>query len=237
MLYAILSDIHANLDALNVVLDDIDQRKPDRTICLGDIVGYCADPAEAIQKSRTFNVTLMGNHDFAVNDRTLIEKFNFHARLAIEWTIDRLTEDEKKYLSGLPYSHEENDMTFVHATPRNPEGWGYLANIDDALDAFNYFETPLCFIGHTHYPVIVSDKGMIISDRRFTFKKNMRYIVNIGSVGQPRDGNPKACYVLYDSDEGTLEYVRLKYAVESTQAHMLKARFPQFLINRLSEGR
>lgn len=237
MVYALISDIHANLNALNAVLDDIDLRKPDRVICLGDLVGYCSEPAEVIEKVKRADVVLMGNHDCAVNTRALIEKFNFHARLAMEWTLERLTEAEKKYLAGLPYSHKENDLTFVHATPREPELWHYVMNIDDALDAFNYFSTRLCFIAHTHAPLIVSDKGEVFYDRRFTFKDDTRYLVNVGSVGQPRDGNPKACYVVLDTESLSIEFVRLRYPVESTQASMVRARFPQFLISRLSEGR
>ncbi len=237
MIYAIISDIHANAAALDAVMSDIERRNPDRKICLGDIVGYCADPIETIERIRTFDIILMGNHDFAVNDKPIIEKFNFHARLAIEWTIKQLSIENKEYLSKLPYNHIEEDMTFVHATPRNPEGWGYILNIDDALDAFNYFGTKVCFIGHTHHPIVVTDRGHIITDKKIAFKDDMRYLVNIGSVGQPRDGNPKACYVLYDSEEQTIEYVRIKYNIESTQTRMIKARFQPFLIHRLSEGR
>jgi len=237
MVYAIISDIHANAAALDAVLSDIARRNPDRRICLGDIVGYCADPLETIAKVKAFDVILMGNHDYAVNDKALIDKFNFHARLAIEWTIEQLPDADKQYLAKLPYTHMEGDSTFVHATPRNPEGWGYILNIDDALDAFNYFETRVAFIGHTHHPVVVTDRGHIITDKKITFKENTRYLVNIGSVGQPRDGNPKACYVLYDSDEQTMEYVRVKYSIETTQARMVKAKFQPFLIHRLSEGR
>ena len=124
------------------------------------------------------------------------------------------------------------------AQPRlGPAVLGLFDHLDDALDAFNYFDTQVCFIGHTHYPVIVSDKGLIVSDRKFTFKNTSRYIVNVGSVGQPRDINPKACYVLYDASEKTVEYVRVSYDINATQVHMTKAKFPPFLITRLSEGR
>ena len=237
MVYAIISDIHANLEALKVVLADIKTRNPDRKICLGDMVGYCAAPSESLELIKDFNVILMGNHDYAVIDSSLVEKFNFHARLAMEWTISHLSPEEKTALSKLQYIHQENSITFVHATPRNPEGWGYIMNIDDAMDAFNYFDSQLCFIGHTHYPVIVSDRGEIIADRKITFDAKSKYVVNIGSVGQPRDGDNRTCYVIYDSDAHTLEYVRLQYNIQATQKKMSKVNFPQFLINRLSEGR
>jgi hypothetical protein len=144
MIYAIISDIHANLEALQAVLADIKKRKIHRKICLGDIVGYCAAPNECIELVRDFDIILMGNHDYAVKDAALVEKFNFHARLAIEWTIANLSIEEKEYIVKLKYSHRENGITFVHATPRNPEGWGYIMNIDDAMDAFNYIDTDLC---------------------------------------------------------------------------------------------
>lgn len=237
MLYAIVSDIHANYEALKVVLADIEARKPDRRVCLGDIVGYNAAPNECIEMLKGFDVILMGNHDYAITDSELVEKFNFHARLAIEWTVERLTPEEKQYLARLAYLHKEEEQTFVHATPRHPEMWGYIMNIDDAMDAFNYFPTQLCFLGHTHYPVIVSDAGEIIMEKKVEFRRKSRYVINVGSVGQPRDGDNRACYVLYDSVKHSLEYVRLAYDIESTQKRMVKAKFPHFLVNRLSEGR
>ena len=237
MVYALISDIHANVEALKAVLEDIDRRKPDRKICLGDMVGYCAAPGECLEMVKGFDIILMGNHDYAVVDAVLVEKFNFHARLAIEWTITHLTSHEKRYISGLQHTHEEDGITFVHATPRNPELWGYIMNIDDAMDAFNYFKGQICFIGHTHYPIIVSDNGEILADKKVEFKKKSRYVVNTGSVGQPRDGDNRACYVLYDSGARTVEYIRLRYDIEATQKQMTQVRFPQFLINRLSEGR
>ena len=237
MLYAVVSDIHANYEALKVVLADIEARKPDRRICLGDIVGYNAAPSECIALVKDFDIILMGNHDYAVKDQELVEKFNFHARLAIEWTLERLSPEEKQYLSALPYVDKEEGLTFVHATPRHPDQWGYIMNIDDAMDSFNYFSTQVCFIGHTHFPVIVSDAGEIIMEKRLEFRRKSRYVVNIGSVGQPRDGDNRACYVLYDTEKRYLEYVRLPYDIEATQKRMVKAKFPHFLVNRLTEGR
>jgi predicted phosphodiesterase len=236
MIYAVFSDIHANNTALEAVLSDISRHRPDRMICLGDIVGYCASPHEVIEKSQAFHVVLMGNHDFAVNNKALTERFNFHARVAMEWTVEQLSAAEKKYLSKLYYQHFEADATFVHATPRDPESWGYIMDIEDALDAFNYFSSRLCFIGHTHKPFVVTDRGQVIMDSKIFFNESTRYLVNIGSVGQPRDSNPNAGYVLYDSEEQSIEFVRLHYNIARTQEQMIAARFPPFLIHRLSEG-
>jgi predicted phosphodiesterase len=237
MVYAIISDIHANLEAFETVLKDIKKRPVDRTICLGDLVGYCASPKECLKLAKDLDVVLMGNHDYAVINTGIAEKFTFHARIAIEWTINHLSITEKQSLSTLPFTHQERNMTFVHATPMDPESWIYIMYLDDAIDAFAFFKTPLCFIGHTHYPVIYADNGNVIKDEKITFEKNVRYLINVGSVGQPRDTDSRACYVLYDTDQNTLEYVRLEYDIKSAQARMEKVSFPRFLINRLSEGR
>ncbi|MBL8024895.1 MAG: metallophosphoesterase family protein [Fibrobacteres bacterium] len=237
MIYAIVSDIHANAAAFNAVLDDIESRKVDRKICLGDIVGYCADPNESIAAVKVFDTVLMGNHDYAIHDTVLVEKFNFHARLAIEWTCEKLTPADKEYLANLPLKAEDGELTFVHATPRDPGDWGYIINIDDALDAFNYFSNNICFLGHTHNPLVVTDKGHVLLDKKLHLKDDTRYLVNVGSVGQPRDGDPRACYVIYDSDKRILEFVRVNYNIGQTQSRMIKAKFQPFLIHRLAEGR
>jgi diadenosine tetraphosphatase ApaH/serine/threonine PP2A family protein phosphatase len=237
MIYAIVSDIHANAAAFNAVLDDIESRKVDRKICLGDIVGYCADPNEAISAVKVFDTVLMGNHDYALNDAVLVEKFNFHARLAIEWTSEKLSKEEKDYLANLPLRAEEGELSFVHATPRDPGDWGYIINIDDALDAFNYFSNKVCFLGHTHNPLVVTDKGHVMLDKKVHLNEDTRYLVNVGSVGQPRDGDPRACYIIYDSEKRNLEYVRVNYNIGQTQSRMIKAKFQPFLIHRLAEGR
>ncbi len=237
MVYAIISDIHANVAALEAVLADIVHRKIDKKVCIGDIVGYCADPVEAIDLTRSFDTVLMGNHDCAINNITLVEKFNFHARLAIEWTVEKLNPAEKQYLASLPLTAVDGNITFVHATPRDPQDWGYIINIDDALDAFNYFGTQICFVGHTHNPVVVNEKGSVILEKKVQLRSDCRYLINVGSVGQPRDGDPRACYVIYNSETGVVEYVRVSYNIGQTQSRMIKAKFQPFLIHRLSEGR
>ena len=237
MICAIISDIHANSVALDAVINDISNRTIDRCICLGDIVGYCANPSEAISKVRMFDLILMGNHDNATFNPAAVERFNFHARVAMEWTIKALNKEEKTFLNGLPYRARENDATFVHATPRNPETWGYIMYIDEALDAFNYFDTQICFVGHTHQRLAISDQGVRAFENKIFLKDENRYLINVGSVGQPRDGNPMSCYGIFDTDERTFEYVRVQYDISQTQDTMIKAKFPPFLIQRLSEGR
>ncbi len=237
MIYAIISDIHANIEALNAVLSDISYRTIDKCICLGDIVGYCVNPSEAISKIQKFDLILMGNHDNATFNKAIVEKFNIHARLAIEWTINTLTDEEKCFLGRLPYYSQEGHATFVHATPRNPENWGYIMYIDEALDAFNYFDTQICFFGHTHQTLVITDRGIRHHEKKITLIDDTRYLINVGSVGQPRDSNPMSCYGIYDSDKKTFEYIRVKYDIDKTQNSMIKAKFHPFLIQRLSDGR
>ena len=237
MRYAVLSDIHANAEAFGVVMADIKKRDIDKTICLGDLVGYCASPRMCLKMAKKLNVVLMGNHDYAVVNSDLAEKFTFHARIAVEWTRGHLTAAETGMISGLPFTYREQDATFVHATPMDPRSWVYIMYLDDAMDAFGFFNTPLCFIGHSHYPVVFSDRGKIVKEETVVFEKGIRYLVNVGSVGQPRDADPRACYVVYDQDTRTVEYVRLKYNIQAAQRRMEKAGLPPFLVKRLNEGR
>jgi diadenosine tetraphosphatase ApaH/serine/threonine PP2A family protein phosphatase len=237
MRYAVLSDIHANAEAFSAVMDDIKKRRIDKTVCLGDLVGYCASPKTCLKMAKKLNVILMGNHDYAIVNSDLAEKFTFHARIAVEWTRERLTAAETGMISDLPFIYREQDATFVHATPMDPRSWVYIIYLDDAMDAFGFFNTPLCFIGHSHYPIVFSDQGTIIKDARIVFEKGVRYLVNVGSVGQPRDADPRACYVIYDQGARTVEYVRLAYDVRAAQRRMEKAGLPSFLIKRLNEGR
>lgn len=216
---------------------DAKNRQIDKFFCLGDIIGYGSSPLECIEVVKDFDIVLMGNHDFAVKDHKITDKFNFHAKLAIDRNIQDLRKEDLNFLNNLRYMYEENEMTFVHSSPRDPEGWGYISNIEDAMDSFDYFGTDLCFIGHTHHPVIVSDRGQIVSDDKFYFKENNRYVVNVGSVGQPRDGDPRSCYTVLDTKENSVEFIRLEYDIKLTQKKMKSKSFPDFLINRLKEGR
>jgi diadenosine tetraphosphatase ApaH/serine/threonine PP2A family protein phosphatase len=237
MRYAVLSDIHANAEAFGTVLADIQKRKIDKTVCLGDLVGYCASPKMCLKMANKLNVILMGNHDYAILNADLADKFTFHARIAVEWTRKQLAAAETGMISRLPFIFQEQDATFVHATPMDPRSWVYIMYLDDAMDAFGFFNTPLCFIGHSHYPIVFSDRGTIIKEETFVIEKGVRYLVNVGSVGQPRDADPRACYVIYDQGARTIEYVRLAYDIRAAQRRMEKAGFPSFLIKRLNEGR
>lgn len=288
MYYAIIADVHANLEALKAVLKDIKKRKIESILFLGDAVGYGPNPNECIEvlqeivseSTRTEKVSLMGNHDSAVIGLTALEYFNPNARTAIEWTKDILTEENKAFLknlpifkslrgalatkqsynniknkeiatpriigarndkTGLPHSPQSKeflDIFLVHATPREPEQWHYLLTKQDAYINFHFFTEKICLIGHSHQPFIIEqlpEGEMVIYKDNAEIKDKHRYIINVGSVGQPRDGNPDAAYALLN--ENSIEIKRVSYDILSTQKEMRGAGLPSFLTERLARGR
>jgi diadenosine tetraphosphatase ApaH/serine/threonine PP2A family protein phosphatase len=229
---AIVSDIHGNLEALTAVLEDIDRRPVDEIVCLGDIVGYGPDPAACLAVIRGRRIpSFMGNHDQAAFDADLRTTFSLLARTAIEWTAPRLDDGDLAFLRSLPYRAELHGATFVHASPRDPGEFEYVMDDLDAARQFGSFTTPICFIGHTHDPEIFrEDLGPRMVDAEH------RCLVNVGSVGQPRDGNPKACYGLYDTGPLSFEHVRVAYDVPATAAKIYQAGLPAQLAERLVLG-
>ncbi|MFQ5677252.1 MAG: metallophosphoesterase family protein, partial [bacterium] len=217
MKYAIISDIHGNLEALEKVLAEIDRLDVDEILCLGDVVGYGPNPNECVQIIRQrAQYTLAGNHDYAPIGKLDISYFNPWARSAIEWTAKELTATSVEFLSHLPLKAELDGFTIVHATPYNPEDWNYINTIGDAALNFPEFDNQICFIGHSHVPMIVTvDK---VNDYRVSknnplkILKDFRYIINVGSVGQPRDFNPKASFSIYDNKAKVYENFRIEYA-------------------------
>ncbi len=242
MRYGIFSDIHSNLEALTSVLDSMGTRGVERRVCLGDAVGYGASPNECVKVIREkSHVTLLGNHDSVALGRESSENFNFYARKAIEWTKDTISGDTRDFLDKLPYVVDEPPLTFVHASPRSPVDWYYITSFDDAIDAFSFFSEKICFVGHTHMPSIVimeNEQSFWVSETlSHKVLPNQRVLVNVGSVGQPRDRIPLASWCLCDTTEMTLEIVRIPYDIAKTQEQMRKFDFAEFLINRLAEGR
>ena len=236
MTAAIISDIHANLEALQAVFKSIDQYGVDAVYCLGDIVGYGPNPNECIELVRKkCDHVLIGNHDYAAIGKTNIEYFNQYAKAAAYWTREHLTSKNKEYLTSLPFTHQNDEMLMVHASPTNPAHWYYVLNPYDAQIEMQSFNQPLCFIGHSHVPVIYSESD-VFRGAYFNFESGQKYIVNAGSVGQPRDGNHKACYALYDMRTQSLNYIRLEYEVQKTYSKILKAGLPPFLAERLLKG-
>lgn len=244
MRYAFISDIHANLEALEAVFDDIDTQNVDQTICLGDIVGYGANPNECVDlvKNRC-PVILLGNHDAAAIEMLSTQHFNVHAKLAIEWTTRTLRRDIRNFLSGLPLKSTVDEMTLVHATPYDPNMWYYITSLEEAAFNFQFFDTQICLVGHTHIPIIIvldNQKELYVhqgSGIRLGDNEGARLLINAGSVGQPRDRDPRSCYAVYDTVTTEFFYRRISYNIEKTQQKMKKIKMPEFLVSRLADGR
>jgi len=240
--YAIISDIHGNLAALEASLSFIDKEKCDHIICLGDIVGYGPYPNECIKLIRqSADVVLAGNHDHAAVDLLTTSYFNKYAKLAAQWTKNVITADNWRYIAGLPYEKVIHDSMYVHASPRNPEEWDYVLSVYDARENFSHFNERICFIGHSHVPVNYAlqqnDQINVLQEPKLKLVDSARYIVNIGSVGQPRDGNPHASFGIYLPDENLYELKRVSYNIQATQEAMRMNNLPHFLIERLAKGR
>ena len=246
MRWAIFSDIHGNLDALDAVLSDIESQKPDRMICLGDVVGYGATPNECVDRVRATGAeVLCGNHDHAATGQLVIDYFNDNARAAIEWTRQALTPESLAWLKERPYEVRHPGFLAVHASPTQPQAWDYILSAHAAAGEFDGFKEPLCFIGHSHFPVIYRQTGGAggrVSELEFPPNQPMalpmgaRQIVNVGSVGQPRDNDPRAAWTLFDARAGTLELRRVEYPVQKAAERILAAGLPAFLAARLEVG-
>ena len=244
MRYAIFGDIHGNLDALNTVLENIEKEKPDGYICVGDIVGYGANPNECIERVRALNNChiVAGNHDLAASGVLNIEFFNDYAKKAITWTTSRLSREEINFLGRLKMARRFDNITAVHSNIYLPELFCYIQSGFDLHMGFINLENSLCFVGHSHVPVIFSlNKGMIsiIPETTVEFDFNTtKAFINIGSVGQPRDNNPKAGYAIYTEhkNKGSLELRRVDYPVEKAMDKILSAGLPPILAERLKYG-
>jgi diadenosine tetraphosphatase ApaH/serine/threonine PP2A family protein phosphatase len=238
--YAVISDIHGNLEALEAVLDDAAARA-DGVLCTGDVVGYGADPVACVELLATRATTIVaGNHEHAVAGLLDLDWFNPYARAAAEWTRTRLDTDHMSYLAALPLTAELADATLVHASPREPDEWDYLVSAGDGLDAFPAFSTRLCFVGHSHVPAVwslgSSGPEYLPGTVDVTLEQGRRYLVNVGSVGQPRDGDPRAAYALWDMEKGRIAIRRVTYDVERAQRKILAGGLPRLLSDRLSRG-
>jgi predicted phosphodiesterase len=240
MRYAIIADIHANLEAFNTVLADAKAMNCTHYACVGDVVGYNANPKECLDMVRAMNIPVVkGNHDEYCSSDTDLEGFNPHAQEAINWTRNQLTDDDRKWLRDLRYIRLVASFSIVHATLDGPQKWGYVFDKLAAAASFTYQNTSVCFFGHTHVPVAFVRDAMVRGGTYSKFKTEAgkKYFVNVGSVGQPRDGNPKAAYVVYDLDEGSIELRRLDYDIGTTQRKILEAGLPPRLAHRLAEGK
>ncbi len=232
MRFAVISDIHSNLAALQSVFKDIDARGVDHVYCLGDIVGYGPSPNECIQLVRErCTAVVMGNHDSGVLGKTPLTHFNEFGRSAIKWTKKEITPEHLLYLNSLPLLAVHGDVTLAHASPMDPSDWIYIMTWPAAQRCFESFKTKLCFIGHTHVPVTITEGA---STNQFT--RNSRHLINVGSVGQPRDGKPQASFYLVDTEEWTAENIRTGYEIQETAKAIEHAGLPDFLAERLFLG-
>jgi putative phosphoesterase len=232
MKYAIISDIHSNLEALTKALEIIDQRSVDEIICLGDIVGYCANPNECIALIRQrCSTVIKGNHDEALLNESITTHFTKDARSAIVWTRKQINEEHISYLRTLPFSIKKENVLFVHASPCYPEQWKYIFEEITAANAFQCFSEALCFIGHTHTPAIFSTAGRVNM-----ITKDKRYLVNVGSVGQPRDRIADLSFSIFDTDTWSYENIRSPYDVEAAVHKILNSELPPALGHRLYIG-
>lgn len=241
MRIGVFSDIHGNLEALTEVLDALKKESVDRFICIGDLVGYGPDPNACIEKVMEISdAVVAGNHDYAAVDRISTADFNENAARSIEWTKANLNPDSAHVLHGLPMVFEYGDITAVHATPESPAEWHYILSEKDAKKSLAASPTLICLVGHTHVPVIfVQDPEGGVSlrqDHQIRFRSGEKYLINAGSVGQPRNGDARAVYGVLDTEEGEFRFGFSEYPVEKVQQKMTKAGLPRWLIERLALG-
>jgi predicted phosphodiesterase len=240
--HLIISDIHSNLAALAAVLNDADSF--DTIWCMGDLVGYGPDPNQCVAAIQEFeHIAVAGNHDWAALGKLSLQNFNIDARLANSWTYDELTAASRHYLESLPKVILQDDFTLTHGSPREPI-WEYILDNDQAAANSDFFDTSVCLVGHTHIPV-----AFIYDEEQERYRSlvppfpgplhldGTRMILNPGSVGQPRDGDPRASYAILDSDSSTWEYRRVAYSIEITQERMRARNLPRRLVERLDAGR
>ncbi len=240
MRIAIFGDIHANLEAFEVVLADAREQGCAFYVCLGDVVGYNANPRECLRMVQSLNCPVVkGNHDDYASSESSLESFNPLAEVAIQWTRDQLTPLEKSWLGSLPFISKVRGFSVVHASLDDSSGWGYVLNQLDAAASFSKQTTDLCFFGHTHTPrVYIKDSSVVgLPFDQLILEPRKKYFVNAGSVGQPRDGDWRAAYLVFDEEKRRIQLRRLRYDLAKTQAKILAAGLPPRLAERLSFGK
>lgn len=244
---AILGDIHANLEALNAVIDDARAQSVSSFYCVGDVVGYNANPLECAKIIRSIcAATVCGNHDFYCSHDRSLDDFQPNAAAAVAWTRRQLDAETAKWLGELPMSKTffPSSFSLVHGTMDMPELWGYVFDIFDADAHFTYQPTPICFHGHTHVPAVFEKSGTKVErygapapGTRVSLAFGRKYFINTGSVGQPRDGIPKASYLIYEPRSRIFEFRRVEFDVETAAEKIRLAGLPSRLADRLLAGK
>lgn len=241
----VFADIHGNIEALEQVLHDAEQRRVDRRICLGDLVGYGPHPNACIERVRDLPKCrcLAGNHDVAALWQTSPYGMSAAAKEAILWTMDKLTPASREFLASRPDRLDLADMTFVHANPYNPRGWRYVMDRKYALRSFAATSCRYLFLGHTHRPLVMKRRNFlsvqimnIAGPMQVEIHDTKRQIVNCGSIGQPRDLDPRASYLIFDTRLATMEFHRVKYDTSITAREIVAAGLPPVLSRRLLKG-
>lgn len=238
----IISDVHANLEALEAVLAVLHGRGADHFACCGDVVGYGPDPGPCVDLLRGLHGwAVAGNHDYAVLGRTAAAGFNSAAGAALSWTRRQLTADQQLYLRGLPLVARIVPLLLVHGSPSAPAAWEYVFTLHDAEAQMDSYAEAVCVVGHSHYPFAVErlpgQPARLLTESSWELRPGARYFVNAGSVGQPRDGDPRACCLLYDDRMRRMELLRVEYDVAAVQRKIRGAGLPEFLAVRLASGR
>ena len=241
MRYAIVSDLHGNLQAWRAVLRDIAGAGADRILCLGDVVGYGPNPAEVMESvyAEAHRIVL-GNHDAALCGRMDTSRFNDEARQILDWTRSRVSADAVKLAATWPLQLQGRGFRCAHATFDAPARFGYVEEAEDAAASWAAVPDPLLFVGHTHRPAVfvlgASGTPHLIEAQDFVVEPGKRFLVNVGSVGQPRDGNPAAAYALYDTGRRELMFCRVPYDIDEAAARIREKGLPTWLAERLFRG-
>ncbi len=240
MKFAIFGDIHANLEAFDAVMADASEQGATDYVCIGDVVGYNANPCECVHRLQALACPVVkGNHDEEASVTTEIVGLNPLAQAALEWTRRTLSEEDRAWLRGLRMVRQVRDFTIVHSTLDTPANWAYVMNKFDAMASFAYQFTQLCFFGHTHTPKVYK-KGTTVTVESPDFTKlevGKKYFINVGSVGQPRDGDWRSAYALYDNERQEISIRRIPYDIETTQRKIRAAGLPEALALRLALGK
>lgn len=237
---AIFGDIHANLEALIAVINDARNRDVTEFVCVGDVVGYNASPSACINAVKELGcVTVRGNHDHYCSHDENLDDFQPLAASVIAWTRRQLSDEDVIWLKNLPLRKAVSGFTIVHSTLDMPDHWGYVFDSLSAEAHFNYQMTTLCFYGHTHVPMIYEKNAGVRRLDPYTIKlaTGTKYFINVGSVGQPRDGNPDSSYVLYKPASREVEFIRVPYDIQTSMEKNIQAGLPERLAHRLAQGK
>ena len=242
MKLGIFSDVHGNLEALEAVVRVLRDRGATRFICCGDIVGYGPDPNLCVETIRRMRCTsVAGNHDYGVVGKSPLDGFNSAAAQAMLWTRNLLTESNRLYLENLSLTADDGPLLVVHSSPSAPDAWEYVLTLREAADEMECYPDDVCLVGHSHQPLVVEraagGQARMVKQDSFKLQPDIKYFINAGSVGQPRDGDPRACGLIYDTGAQTITRYRVPYDIAAVQAKIRAAGLPEFLASRLELGR